>query len=115
MIRMSLADAIFILGLALVIFGPKLLSKIDRQTMRLSSLRRLREYGNQPVTRVRRKTNWRQDQLMSKLVIVFRRTSDEFKRRIEDEMRPTVPTILQKQVLKSDGELSDGNRTESHT
>jgi hypothetical protein len=115
MIRMSLADAIFILGLALVIFGPKFLSKIDRQTMRLSSLPLLRGYGNQLVTQVRRKANWRQDKLMSKLVIVFRQTSDEFKRRIEDEMRPAVPTTLQKQVFKSDGELSDGNRTENHT
>jgi Sec-independent protein translocase protein TatA len=114
MIHMSLADAIFILGLALIIFGPRLLPKIDRQMMRPASLSVMRGYCKQLLAPISRKTFRRQDKLTSKLVVVFRRTSDEFKRRIEDEMRATAPTTPRKHVFKSESELRGGNRTESH-
>jgi sec-independent protein translocase protein TatB len=63
---MSLPDTIFIVGLALVIFGPKKLPEIGRQ--------------------------------LGKLVLEFRRASNEFKMQIEEELRAADLADRQKQI-----------------
>ena len=66
---MSLADSIFIFGLALIIFGPKKLPEIGRQ--------------------------------VGKLMLEFRRASNEFKMQIEEELRNVEQADRQKQLAEA--------------